>query len=352
MSPWPAPSLRHVARLTDEIGVTEHARFEQPRPELGYCTDDAGRALALVSRLPSDPDAHRIATASLGFLARANTGAASFRLRCDAHGRWTGDGPSDDASGRALLGLGTAAARAPWPDVRAEALELFDQADGFRSPYPRARAYAALGAIEVLASYPRHAGAARLCTSAVDLLSGCPDDPAWPWPEPRLTYANALIPDGALAVAVATGRDRDVAKALVLLEWLVAEESRGGRFSFTPVGGRGPGERRPAFDQQPIEAWSMADACARAYSVTGEPRWTRWIERAGRWFLGDNDIGVPVFDPISGGGFDGLEPDGVNRNQGAESTLAFLATMAQVHDLHRADQATSSSASAASASSR
>lgn len=346
------PSLRHVAQLTDDLGVVEHARLADPRPDLGYCTDDAGRALALTVRLPADPHAHRIATAALGFLERAAAGAGAFRLRCGADGRWTDDAPSEDATGRALLGLGAAAARARWPDIQTKALELFDAASSFGSPHPRARAYAALGAVEVLAAHPGHPGAARLVAAATGLLAPNRDDARWPWPEPRLTYANALLPDAALAVAVATERDDDAAWALFLLGWLISEETRDGRFSFTPAHGRGSGDARPAFDQQPIEAWAMADACARAYSVTGDARWAQAVGRAAAWFVGDNDAGVALFDPATGGGFDGLESAGVNRNQGAESTLAFVGTMAQAHSLRHPGQAASSFVSAVSASRR
>jgi hypothetical protein len=153
-------------------------------------------------------------------------------------------------------------------------------------------------------------------------------------------------------VAVATERLDDAAAAVSTLAWLVREETLADRFSFTPVRGRGPGDRRPAFDQQPIEAWAMADACARAHSVTGDARWARAVERAAAWFLGDNDAGVKMFDAATGGGFDGLETSGVNRNQGAESTLAFVATLVQAHALRQRRHAASSSASAASASRR
>jgi hypothetical protein len=220
MTPWPAPSLRHVARLTDAIGVVEHARLDRPRPDLGYCSDDAGRALALAARLPADGDAPRIATAALGLLERAVTDDGTLHLRCGSDGRWTPDPPSDDATGRALLGLGTAAARAPWPGIRAAAFALFDALAGFRSPHPRARAYAALGAVEVLAAHPGHPSAERLVAVASGLLTPIWSDPRWPWPEPRLTYANALLPDAALAVAAATGREADAATALAVLEWL------------------------------------------------------------------------------------------------------------------------------------
>lgn len=352
MSLLPPPSLRHLARLTDDVGVVEHARLGHPRHDLGYCTDDAGRLLAVASTLPADPDAHRLATVALRFLTRAHEGDGSFRLRLGPDGAWTDDPPSDDAAGRALYGLGTVVARAPWPEVRAGAGELFDSAARFRSPHPRAVRYAALGAVAVLNAIADHAGARRLVADAAALLQAAAPDPAWPWPEPRLTYANALLPEASMAVAIARGDHDGEREALSLLEWLVRAETRETWFSFTPVGGRWAGEAKPAFDQQPIEAWAMADACARAFAHTGDPRWADAVRRAAGWFVGDNDVGVVVCDAATGGGFDGLEPDGVNRNQGAESTLAFVATMAQVRALRRVGQAARVRPAAVSASRR
>ncbi|MBI4260749.1 MAG: hypothetical protein HY658_09305 [Actinobacteria bacterium] len=204
----------------------------------------------------------------------------------------------------------------------------------------------------VLDTIADHAGARRLIASAAELLPGPAGDPDWPWPEPRLTYANALLPEARLAVALARG-DRDGAReALSLLEWLVAAETRDTWFSFTAVAGRGPGEPKPAFDQQPIEAWAMADACARAFAHTGDARFFDALRRAAGWFLGDNDIGVAVYDPATAGGFDGLELHGVNRNQGAESTLAFVATMTEARAPRGRGQAVRSRPAAASASRR
>lgn len=347
MSRWPAPSLRHVARLTDEVGIVEHARLAVPRRDLGYCTDDAGRALAVAVRVPEDPDAERIATASVEFLARASRPGGGFRLRLGPGG-WSAES-SDDATGRALLGLGAAAARAPWTAVRARAAELFATACRFDSPHVRAMAYAALGAAELLAAVPGQAEAARLLERAASRLPGRAPRGTWSWPEARLSYANALLPEALLAVGSVTGDDPGW--GLALLDWLVQEERIGDRFSFTPVGGRGPADAKPGFDQQPIEAWAMADACARAHAITADPRWLDAVDLAAAWFVGGNDVGVAVFDPVTGGGFDGLEPTGVNRNEGAESTLAFVATMAQVRAVG-AGQAASSSAASASRSSR
>ncbi len=338
----PLPTLRHLLRLSDAAGIFEHAKLDHPRLECGYCTDDAGRLLAIASRLGRDPNAPLLAEVALGFLERAHLGGGRFALRQGVDGTWTDDRPSDDASGRALLGLGTAVALAPWTNLRDRALVLFGEAAELRSEHPRAVACAALGAVELLRVVPDHAGARRLVSDAADSLPGPATSDTWLWPEPRLSYANALMPDAALAVATAMGRRRVAADALHLLEWLVAEEMIEGHFSFTPVGGRGRDGPQPAFDQQPIEAWTMTEACARAFAYTGDRRWAQAARRSGAWFLGDNDARVTVFDPATGGGFDGLEPNGVNRNQGAESTLAFVGTMLQLQELPSANAVASS----------
>jgi hypothetical protein len=120
---------------------------------------------------------------------------------------------------------------------------------------------------------------------------------------------------------------------LRLLGWLLDRETPYGHLSVAPVGGRGPSDVGPGFDQQPIEVAAIADACARAFTVTGEHRWLEGVWLAASWFLGDNDVGVPLFDPVSGGGCDGLERDGRNENQGAESTLAVISTLQQARSL-------------------
>ena len=345
----PEPTLRHLRRLSGPFGLFEHALGAEPRPECGYCTDDNGRALALACRVPADPYAEELAHQSLRFVEGAHLGAGRFRLRLGAHGRWTTEPPSDDAAGRALLGLGAATAEAPWEAVRERAGALFVQAAAFRSSWPRATAYAALGAAEVALS--EHADrrsrrvARRLLAGAAKVLplpAGAPSEEgfgpldagqapgkrSWRWPEPRLTYANALLPAGLLAAGEALGRDDLVAGGLDLLCWLVDEEGVEGRFSFAPVGGRGPGGPKPAWDQQPIEAGAMAHACARAFSLSGENRWRASLEAALWWWLGRNDNGALIWDPATGGGYDGLHPGGVNTNQGAESTIAFVGAMA------------------------
>lgn len=330
---FPAPDLRHLATLTDETGIVEHARLNVPRPALGYCTDDAGRALAIACLLATDPDARRIAEASITFLERAHAeDGVTFALRRFPDRAWSVD-RSDDASARALFGLGTAAALAPWGDVRNRARRLFTTTAGFRSPHPRATAYAVLGASRLLDAFPGDGAARAIVTDGARTLPRPATDPAWPWPAPTLTYANATVPDALLAAGAHLREQPLVEQGLRLLSWLAAEETHQDHFSFAPVGGRGPGGCKPAFDQQPIEAAAMTAACARAFSLTGDAHWHVLVDRAAAWFCGRNDTSALLYDAATGGCRDGLERTGPNLNEGAESTIAFLDAMTSARRL-------------------
>ncbi len=313
------------------MGVAEHARGDEPIRDGGYCTDDAGRLLALLAPHCADPTAQRLCEGALTFLADASLGDGGFRLRRRGNGVWTTDAPSDDATGRALEGLGVAAARCPDRALRDRSLELFETTSNWRSRFSRSVSHAVLGAASVLDVDPGHRGSREQLDHAAEVLSmGRPSSATWPWPWPwpeaRLTYANALIPEALLVLSRLNDDQATLARGLEALEWLVDTETLGDHFSFTPVDGRGPDDKGPAFDQQPIEAWAMASACARAFEITHDRRWADRVVRAAEWFDGRNDAGVPVGDPLTGAGFDGLHRSGVNVNQGAESTLAYLAT--------------------------
>ncbi len=324
----PAPSFQHLLRLSDGTGLFEHGRGAMPRRSHGYCVDDNARGLLVISLEPTPPpEAARLAERCLGLLAHAQGPDGRFRNRLGYDRRFEDEPGDGDWWGRAAWGLGIAAAANPAAWVRAEAQACFDLACEVRSPHPRAMAYAALGAAAVAAANPDHDGARRLLRAAVASIGRPTGDPAWPWPQPRLTYGNATLADALVAAGSALGDPQLVQDGLVLLDWLLASETPEGHLSLTPVHGWAPGEPRPAFDQQPIEAAAMADACTRALEVTGDARWLRGLRHAVAWFLGANDVGVAMFDPATGGGYDGLEAGGRNANQGAESTIAFLSTM-------------------------
>jgi hypothetical protein len=322
-----APSFEHIAALTDRYGTFEHADHARPRREHGYCTDDAARVLVVATREPQPSRLVRdLAHGSLRFLADAQGVDGASRNRRTSTGRWRGRRGVEDCWGRSMWGFGTAASSNAERWLAADALAYFEHGCQQRSLWPRSMAFAALGAAAVLTVEPTHRRAAALLGDAADLLGVPGDDPNWPWPEPRLTYANAVLPEAMLAAGAALRRPALVGHGLDLLGWLLNRETRGGHLSVTAAGGGGPLDVGPRFDQQPIEVAAMADACTRARQLTGDPRWAAGVLMAAAWFDGDNDAETPMWDPITGGGYDGLQANGANQNQGAESSLALIAT--------------------------
>ena len=324
----PPPDFRHLAHMTDHRGLFEHADHATPRREHGYCTDDMARLLVVTTRQPDpDPTVSGLARTALRYLVDAQGERGDSHNRMDEQGVWQDVRSVDDCWGRSLWGFGTAASRSSDHTVRRAALAHFERGTEQRSPWPRAMAFAALGAAEVAAARPGHRHALSLLTDSVRVLGSAGPSTSWPWPEPRLAYANAVLPEAMIAAGVALHDTRLRQDGLHLLGWLLDHETTGGHLSVTPVGGSGPDSTRPAFDQQPIEVAALADACARAAKHTADERWEAGIVTAVAWFLGDNDVGTPMWDPATGGGYDGLQADGPNLNQGAESTLALLATL-------------------------
>jgi hypothetical protein len=321
-----AVRLAHLHRLTDSGGLYEHALLTTPRREHGYCVDDVARALVLLSR---EDRSDELLGQYLDFVLLAQSPDGRFRNRRAADLSWSGDPSVEDCWGRALWGLGAVVANDPRSPQHDAALEAFTRGAGWTSPWPRARAFAALGAAFVLETHPEHTGAHALLAATATQIGRPAADPAWPWPEPRLTYANAVVPEVLLAAGSVAGDDAMVRDGLVLLDWLIALQTRDGVLSVVPVTGHGLGDVLPGFDQQPIEIAALADACARAHTLTFESRWQDTLERTASWFLGQNDSGTPLYDGASGGGCDGLESGGRNENQGAESTLALLSTWQQ-----------------------
>lgn len=324
----PGASFAHVVEMTDHHGTFEHALHASPRAEHGYCTDDMARLLVVACRQPApDREVRGLARTAIRFLADAQGVDGDCRSRKNGKGRWTGRGTVEDSWGRMVWGFGTAAARSTDAWIGPEALSRFDRGAQLRSPWLRATAFAALGAAEVLSTHPGHGPASRLLADAAERFGDLRPAPPWRWPEKRLTYANAVLPDAMMATGVALDRAPLVDEGLALLGWLLERETVDGHLSVTPAGGAGPDDPAPGFDQQPIEAASMADACARAALITGSPKWAEGVRSAVAWFTGDNDAHAPMWDPLTNGGYDGLEPDRPNLNQGAESTLALISTL-------------------------
>lgn len=321
--------LRHLVRLTDDRGIIEHALYAHPRFESGYCTDDNARLLIVAVRHDCNcPEAQTLARVAARFLLDAQRHDGLIHNRMSFERLWQDVPSSDDCWGRAIWAFGEAVLKSSDTEIRNRCYEAFRTATSARPLSLRSLCFAVLGASAVLKVEPENIQALALMQDAKAMFAFHKNGTAdWLWIEPRLTYANAVIPEAMMACGVALNDVGLVNRGIRLLEWLVKKESFGDHLSVTPVGGRGPTDVSPQFDQQPIEVAALADAAIRAGEITGDDYWDDVVHLTGNWFLGNNDAGHYMIDLETGGGYDGLHHDGVNLNQGAESTLAMLSTM-------------------------
>lgn len=328
------PVFRHLRALTGDHGLFEHALYDEARESHGYTTDDNARALVVIARA-RDAGLDDIDVQPYLRFVVSGVVAGGWHNRMSKSGTWDDLRGSDDAHGRAIWGLGEAIAVGESDEDSIEAVRA--GLLSFDSLYLRAMSYAVLGATKLIESNVL-ADLAREVLEEMARRMPEPEKGSWKWPEPRLTYANARVPEAMIRAGSALGDDALIEKGLELLDWLVEEETFDDWFSFTPVLGRGAGDHKPEFDQQPIEAWAMADACYAAYEVSADERWRGDSIRACEWFLGLNDGGIIMYDAAVGAGFDGLTVDGANQNRGAESTVAALGSIIRLRQLEDGQQ--------------
>jgi glycosyltransferase involved in cell wall biosynthesis len=346
----PELKLNHVNTLTDDTGILQHAIFTIPNRAEGYTTDDNARALictVLLDQLGKAESANPDwPFRYLAFLQHAfNPEKKRFRNFLGYDHRWMEDQGSEDSHGRALWALGTLLGRSTNQGMRGAAGRLFE----FSLPAviefysPRACAYALLGIHEYLCSYPGDRDAQRvrfaLARRLLDMYESI-RRPDWKWFENILAYGNARLPQAMLQVGSACSDDRMISAGLEALDWLSKTQRCETNGHFVPIGSQGfycQGGERARFDQQPIEAAGAVSACLQAYRITGDSRWRGEAWSAFNWFLGDNDLQLPLYDSVTGGCRDGLHPDRANENQGAESTLSFLMALLEMRSLPEAE---------------
>jgi hypothetical protein len=345
--PYDLPPLRldHVERMTDGTGIFQHATFNVPNFQEGYCTDDNARAFILCNLLdeiggrPPSADLDRLASSYLAFLAAAMNRETGRLRNFMSHGRaWLEETGSEDSHGRGLWALGTGAGRSRNEGHRKLCSQLFrlglPAVASFSSP--RAFASILLGIQEFLRRFPGDSPVLALReTLALKLMQRWADcaTESWPWFEDSATYDNARLSQALILCGRGMARPDMLDIGLKSLGWLVSvQKSPDGHFR--PIGSNGFYQRDGAhadFDQQPLEAQAMVSACLEALRATQDPLWSREAKRAFEWFLGRNDLGLPVYDSSSGGCGDGLHQDRISENQGAESTLAFHLALAEMH---------------------
>ncbi len=323
--------LDAIRRMSDGVGMFQHAIFSLPNRDHGYCIDDNARALMAMVRRGDDPEAEALTTTFAAFIQHGwNADIRRFRNVMGYDRRWLEACGSEDSNGRTIWALGLTAARSTSPALRDCAVKLFDEAAPHADELaaPRARAFAAFGGYELLRRLPDHDLARWIIEQSGEQLMRLHSRYArdgWDWFEPVLAYDNARLPEALIRAGMALGEPVMIDRGLATLGWLV-ERQTGPRGAFRPVGCKGFGrayEPPLAFDQQPLEATATIDAAAAAFDATGDNYWCRIARDAFSWFFGDNDAGMPLADSSDGGCFDGLMATGINRNQGAESILSL-----------------------------
>ena len=336
----PRLKLDHLRHMTDDTGIIQHAVFTTPNYSEGYTIDDNARALtvsALLETMGND-EAVDLAHRYLAFIWYSfNTETGRFCNFMDYRRHWLEASGSDDSHGRTLSALGIVLGRSNTPALQSMAGRVFEQALPaiLDTSSPRAWAFALIGIHEYLrrfagdsrANQIRDELSARLLTLYEGHRSG-----EWRWYEDGLTYCNAVLPQALLLCGQAIPNGDMIEAGLESLSWL-ADLQRAEAGSFVPIGSNGfypQGGERARFDQQPIEAQGMVSACLEAYRITVDGHWRQEARRAFEWFLGRNDLNLPIYDPTTGGCRDGLHPDRANENQGAESTLAFLQALLEL----------------------
>ena len=338
---WPPPTLKHLCRLTDDCGVIQHAKFWLPDYSTGYCVDDNSRALIVARnyyQLFGDEVAHELMVRYLAFIFYVQRGDGKVRNFIDYSRNFLEEEGSPDSLGRTLWALGHITTIGE-EYLSVPAQEMFHRALAHLAPdmAAHALAYGTLGLCAYSEHPDRQEEARRLVRPLVARLLALyretsSDD--WQWFLSALTYANPRLAQAMLHAGQLLDNMELIDVGLESLHFLNTVLYREGLLM--PVGCHGwypRGGHCAVFDQQPIDAGSAAEANLAAYRLTGEARYLDYAGIAMDWFYGLNIHRMPVYNAQSGGCYDGLQAAGINANQGAESTLAYLMATLQLYQV-------------------
>ncbi|VAX22492.1 Glycosyltransferase [hydrothermal vent metagenome] len=341
----PEINLNHLRLMTDDTGILQHAKFTVPNRSHGYCIDDNARALivAVLAQevYPKDLSLKALTSTYISFMDHAfNEETGRFRNFMSYDRRWLEDVGSDDSHGRSVWGLGVAVAFCGDKGQLGIAVNLFQRSLSALENLsaPRAIAFSLLGLHAYLRQFSGDTSVRRLREVLARKLMKMFTDNAtddWTWMEDTVTYDNARASHALILSGQWLQDNEMLSMGLASLEWLrkIQTTSEG---SFAPIGNNGwypKGGAMARFDQQPLEACAMIDACIEAFNITRDDDWMSYANKLLNWYLGENDLHLALYDPATGGCRDGLEPQGVNENQGAESTLSWLNSLLVLHSL-------------------
>jgi glycosyltransferase involved in cell wall biosynthesis len=329
----PKFSLTHVIRLTDDTGIVQHAKYGIPNLKEGYCLDDNARALimALMAyQRNKSREAFELLPVYLSYIHYMQLEDGNFRNFLSFKREYLDEVGSEDSFGRTIWSLGYLINCAASNSYREFALEIFHRSfPHFKAlVHLRGMANTIIGICLYLENVPTDEG---MVNQLVDLTQPLIDayeknkGDDWHWFEEKMTYDNAILPLALLHSAGITGNEKVKQIALTTMAFLDNLTLSNGYLS--PVGNDGwyyRGGKFPVYDQQAIETMAMVLMHFQAYELLRKPEYIEKMFLCYKWFLGENTLRAPLYDHETKGCCDGLLPTGINRNQGAESTLAYL----------------------------
>ncbi|HVW98124.1 MAG TPA: glycosyltransferase [Mucilaginibacter sp.] len=329
----PKFSLMHVLRLTDDTGIVQHAKYGIPNLKEGYCLDDNARALimALMAYQRSKSrEAFELLPIYLSYIHYMQTDDGNFRNFLSFDRRYLDDVGSEDSFGRTIWALGYLIGCAAHNSYREFATEIFHKSfPHFKAlKHLRGMANTVIGISHYLKVFPGDDGMmSELITLTQPLIDAYEKHQTedWQWFEEKMTYDNAILPLALLHSCEITGNEKVRNVALSTMKFL--DDLTLSKGYLSPVGNDGwyhKGGSFPVFDQQAIETMAMVLMHFQAYTIFRKPRYIEKMFLDYKWFLGENTLRAPLYDHETKGCCDGLLPTGINRNQGAESTLAYL----------------------------
>ncbi|MFO7791052.1 MAG: glycosyltransferase family 4 protein [Bacteroidales bacterium] len=325
--------LDHVKRLTDDTGIVQHARYGIPNLKEGYCLDDNARALimALMSyRQNKDPQALDYIQVYLSYIQYMQTDKGTFRNFLSFNRNFLDEEGSEDSFGRTIWALGYLISRSPKLSYREFGTELFGNSVKHfdKLVHLRGIANTIIGISYYLKSYGSDEGMLQKMRSMAKKLTDAFEnnsDDEWQWFEDALTYDNAILPLSLFHVAEITGDEYIKEVGLKTMKFLENVTLDNGYLSIVGSEGWYPkGGTRAEFDQQSIDTMASVRMFYQAYKVTKDVACLEKMFLSYLWYLGENELRIPLYDYETSGCCDGLKSGGVNRNQGAESTLAYL----------------------------
>jgi hypothetical protein len=329
----PPINLDYLISITDENGVIQHSKYATPNRREGYTTDDNARALIFCSKhnkFKRNSETVKLADIYLGFLYHMQKKDGKLHNFLGYDRRFLDNVGSDDCLGRTLWACGHVINSNLSKEKKLIAKEIFDKAlpHSIISISPRAKAFTILGLSQYQRSFPKDEALLENITVLSEQLLKLYEKESsfeWSWFETKITYCNARLPEALFEAYKHIKNENYIQVAKQSFNFITKIQMKNN--IFTPIGNNGwykKGGSMAIYDQQSVEASCMTETALTAFQSTHNNNFVKLAQEIFAWFLGKNNKKVQVYNPNTGGCYDGITSEGLNLNQGAEATITYL----------------------------